>query len=247
VVTKTAGFDFWAQLEAVCKTEARAFSFAFGMLPERAMAEVKRRGLWVAGTATTVEEAVLLQRSGVDAVVVQGSEAGGHRGTFATDFGAGMIGLMALVPQVVDAVRVPVIASGGIMDARGIRAARALGASAVQMGTAFLTCVEAGISQAYQDAIMHAAEADIVTTRAFSGRPARGIANRVMRDLAAHESEIAPFPVQNALTRPLRAEAGKRGRAEFLSLWAGQGVRMARRGSAAELIARIQAELAREV
>jgi nitronate monooxygenase len=153
---------------------------------------------------------------------------------------------MALVPQVVNAVSVPVIASGGIMDGRGIVAALALGASAVQMGTAFLTCDEAGIPEVYKQAILAAREDQTRLTRAFSGRPARGISNRfiVEVDRANAAEAILPFPFQNALTRPLRNAAAKEGRAEFLSLWAGQGVRMARRQSAADLIARLADEAA---
>jgi nitronate monooxygenase len=176
--------------------------------------------------------------------VTQGSEAGGHRGTFAGDFGAGMVGTISLVPQVLDAVGVPVIASGGIMDGRGIAAALALGASAVQLGTAFLTCDESGVPDAYREAILHAHEDQTRITRAFSGRPARGIVNRFLAEFESDEAAetILPFPLQNALTRPLRTAAAKQGRAEFLSLWAGQGVRMARRQSAAELIARLARE-----
>jgi nitronate monooxygenase len=187
----------------------------------------------------------MLEQAGVDAVVVQGSEAGGHRGTFGTDFGSGMIGTLALVPQVADTIKLPVIASGGIMDGRGIVAALALGASAVQMGTAFLTCDEAGVPEVYKEAILSAREQDTRITRAFSGRPARGIANNFM---AAVESQtepatILPFPHQNALTRPLRTEAGKRGRADLLSLWAGQGLRLARRQTAAALMKRLADEM----
>jgi nitronate monooxygenase len=196
------------------------------------------------GTATTVEEAVLLERAGVDAVVLQGSEAGGHRGTFATSFEQGMVGTLALVPQAADAVKVPVVASGGIMDGRGIAAALALGAAGVQMGTAFLTCAEAGIPEAYKDAILAAREHQTRVTRAFSGRHARGIVNRFMTEVDRPEmaDAILPFPLQNALTRPLREAAAKQGRAEFLSLWAGQGLRLARRQTAASLMARLAAE-----
>ena len=153
--------------------------------------------------------------------------------------------MFSLLPQVVDAVRVPVVASGGIMDGRGIAAALILGAVAVQMGTAFLTCKESGISEAYKQAITSAREDQTRITRAFSGRPARGIVNRFMAEMeftAEVAEKIPPFPVQNALTRAMRAAASKQGRAEFLSLWAGQGVRMARRQGAAELIERLVKE-----
>jgi nitronate monooxygenase len=153
-----------------------------------------------------------------------------------------MIGTIALVPQIADAVRVPVIASGGIMDGRGIAAALALGAAAVQLGTAFLASDEAGVPEAYKRAILAARESDTRITRAFSGRAARGIVNRFMTEIGSDEGAILPFPLQNALTRPLRAAAAKAGRAEFLSLWAGQGVRLARREPAAALVRRLADE-----
>ncbi len=238
------GNSFDAQLAAALETGASYFSFTFGLLPDSAVLAIKNRGLFLLGTATTVEEAIALENAGVDAVVAQGSESGGHRGTFAADFSAGMIGTMSLVPQVADAVKVPVVASGGIMDGRGIVAALALGAGAVQMGTAFLTCEEAGIPEAYKQAILNAREDQTRVTRAFSGRPARGIVNRFMSEMENNAESILPFPLQNALTRPLRTAAGKQGKTEFLSLWAGQGVRMARRQTAAELIARLAEEMA---
>jgi nitronate monooxygenase len=229
------------------------------MLPDRARAKVQARGLLLAGTATTVDEAIALERAGADAIVAQGSEAGGHRGTFGGPvdlrvFEAAMIGTLALVPQVVDAVRIPVIASGGIMDGRGVAAVLALGAAAAQLGTAFLTCDEAGASDAYKQAILGAREDQTRITRVFSGRPARGIVNRFMREVegsqwrAPSEAEmtqqpdILPFPLQNALTRPMRTAAAKQGRPELLSLWAGQGVRLARRMKAADLVALLMQE-----
>ena len=240
----STGDPFREQLAAALESGASVFSFTFGILPAGAIEAIKARGMFLIGTATTVEEARALEAAGVDAVVAQGSEAGAHRGTFAADFEAAMIGTMALVPQVADAVPVPVIASGGIMDGRGIAAALALGASAAQMGTAFLTCDEAGIPDAHKAAILGAREHETRLTRAFSGRPARGIVNRFMREVEGPGAPgaILPYPLQNVLTRPLRTAAAKQGRAEFLSLWAGQGVRMARRQSAADLVARLATE-----
>ncbi len=240
----STGSPFGDQLAAGLESGAAAFSFAFGIPPKDAIAAVKARGMLVAATATTVDEAVALEQAGIEAIVAQGAEAGGHRGTFGGEFETGLIGTMALVPQVVDAVRVPVIASGGIMDGRGIAAALALGAAAVQMGTAFLTCDEAGIPEVYKAAILNAREHQTRVTRAFSGRPARGIVNRFMSEVERPPvaEAILPFPLQNALTRPLRTAAAKQGRAEFLSLWAGQGVRLARRQPAAALVARLVEE-----
>lgn len=237
---------FDQQLAAALDTGASAFSFHLGVLPAAAIAAIKGRGMFLAGSATTVEEAIALERAGVDAVIAQGAEAGGHRGTFLGEFETGLVGVISLVPQVRDAVRVPVIASGGIMDGRGVAAALALGASAVQMGTAFLTCDEAGIPPAYKEAILGAREHETRITRAFSGRPARGIVNRFMSEVErdAGADAILPFPLQNTLTRPLRTAAAKQGRAEYLSLWAGQGVRMARRQTAAQLVERLARETA---
>ncbi|MGD1082279.1 MAG: nitronate monooxygenase [Candidatus Sulfotelmatobacter sp.] len=242
---KSAASMFDQQFAAALESGASMFSFTFGELPASDLEAIKARNMFVVGTATTVDEALALEKSGVDAIVAQGSEAGGHRGTFRGDFSSGMVGGISLVPQIVDAVRIPVIASGGIMDGRGIVAALALGASAVQMGTAFLTCHEAGIPDAYKEAILTAHEDQTRVTRAFSGRPARGIVNRFMTEMEFNEGgdAILPFPVQNSLTRPLRTEAAKQGRAEFLSLWSGQGVRLARRQSASEFVARLAKEI----
>lgn len=239
------GDSFSERFESALDSGASVLSFTFGQLPEQAVTAARRRGMLVIGTATTVAEAVALERSGVDAVTVQGSEAGAHRGTFAGGFTDSMIGTISLVPQVVDAVRVPVIASGGIMDGRGIAAALALGATGVQMGTAFLTCPEAGIPDAHKQAILAATESATRITRAFSGRPARGIVNRFMREIEIVDggARLLPFPLQNSLTRTVRKAAAEQGNPEFLSLWAGQGVRMARTLPAGVLVERLAAEL----
>jgi nitronate monooxygenase len=233
---------FLEQVAAALESGASVFSFTFGIPPPSVLAEIRSRGMILLATATTVEEAIIIEQAGADAVIAQGSEAGGHRGSFKSGFDAGMVGTMALVPQVVDAVRIPVIASGGIMDGRGIAASLALGASAVQLGTAFLTCDESGVPEAYRSAILAAHEDQTRITRAFSGRPARGIVNRFMTEVEAEPYAILPFPFQNVMTRPLRSAAARQGRAEFLSLWAGQGVRLARRQSAAALIERLSRE-----
>lgn len=237
--------DFNEQLAAVLDSGARVFSFTFGVVAPITMHAIRERGMTIFGTATTVEEALALERAGVDGIIAQGSEAGAHRGTFDSDFSAAMIGTMALVPQVVDAVRIPVIASGGIMDGRGIVAALALGASAVQMGTAFLTTEESGAATAYKDAVLAARETDTRVTRAFSGRAARGIVNRFMNEMEARgDAANLGYPTQNALTRSLRTVASTQNRAEFLSLWAGQGVRLARREPTADLVRRLLVEVA---
>lgn len=228
-------------MPAVLESGAAVFSFTFGIPPADAIDAVKAKGMFVMGTATTVDEALALENAGVDAVVAQGSEAGAHRGTFAAAFESAMIGTVALVPQVADSVNLPVIASGGIMDGRGIAAAVALGAEGVQMGTAFLTCEESGIPDAYKAAILAAGEDETRITRAFSGRPARGIENLFIRetDDQTVSGAVLPYPLQNTLTRPMRTAAGQAGNAAYLSLWAGQGVRLSRRGTAADLIHRL--------
>ena len=175
-------------------------------------------------------------------MVAQGSEAGGHRGTFAGPFEAALVGTLALVPQVVDAVAVPVVAAGGIMDGRGIVAARALGAGGVQMGTAFLACREAGIPAAYKAAIRAARDDRTAVTRAFSGRPARALVNAFVDALRDRERAILPYPLQNAATRALRAAAAARGDTRFLSLWAGQAAGLARDLPAADLVAALVRE-----
>ena len=240
-----AAADSFDDLLAAClETDAAVFSFTFGIPPAAAIEAIKARGMAVLGTATTVAEAVALERAGVDAVIAQGSEAGGHRGTFEGSFEQALVGTIALVPQIADAISLPVIASGGIMDGRGIAAALALGATAAQMGTAFLVCEEAGVPDAYKSAILEAQESDTRLTRAFSGRPARGIVNRFMQAVEDPDAApaVLPFPYQNALTRPLRTAAGQAGRAEFLSLWAGQGLGMAERLPAGALVERLVAE-----
>ena len=192
------------------------------------------------GTATTVAEARALEQAGVDFISAQGAEAGGHRGTFDRDAEPALIGTVALVPQIADAVRVPVIAAGGVMDGRGFAAALALGASAVSLGTAFLRCPEAGTSGPYRAALREARDDSTVITRAFSGRAARGLANRFTREMSGEP--LAPFPVQNALTREIRAAATKAGDSGLLSLWAGQGAPMLREEPAREIVARIVRE-----
>jgi len=152
-----------------------------------------------------------LKRNGVDAIIAQGSEAGGHRGTFNRDFGCSMIGTISLVPQIVDAVALPVIASGDIMDGRGIAAALALGADGVQMGTAFLACKEAGTSAPYKAKLQESAVRKTKTTRVFSGRLARGIENRFMLEMKHNASPILPFPAQNQFTRDLRSASAANG------------------------------------
>jgi nitronate monooxygenase len=234
---------FPAQLEAVLEARPDVFSFTFGMPPARALKRLAERGIATIGTATTVAEARLLEEAGVDAIVAQGAEAGGHRGTFAGPFEAAMVPTFYLVQEMAGAVTAPVIASGGLMDGRDIAQAMARGASAAQLGTAFLACPESGAAQVYKEAILAAAADTTVVARAFSGRPARGLANAFVARLRGKEDAILPYPFQNALTRPMRGAAAKRGKAGFLSLWAGTGVARARALPAGELVRRLVEEM----
>ncbi len=227
---------FSKTMELLLELNPPVVSFTFGLLPPDVMHALESRDIFVIGTATTVQEAVLLASSGVDAVVAQGAEAGGHRGSFRASRGFGAVGLMALLPQVVDAVHIPVIASGGIMDGRGIAAALALGAAGVQMGTAFLVTRESGAPVCYKKRVLESNDESTVFTSAFSGRAARGIENRFMK--AMNQAGVAPlpYPWQNALTRPLRKAGAAAGDSEVLSLWAGQGSPLAHERSVQQLV-----------
>ena len=238
-----AGDNFADQLDVLLSCRVPVVSFTFGIFPSDAIERLHLQGTYVIGTATTVAEAKLLESAGVDAVVAQGAEAGGHRGTFDAVAPA-TVGTIALVPQIADAVRIPVIASGGIMDGRGVVAALALGASAVQMGTAFLVCAESGAAEAYKHAVLNAPEDGSSLTSAFSGRWARGIRNGFMEESERSHVEPLSFPWQNALTGPMRKAAAQKGDAQYLSLWAGQGTRMARRTTVAELMGALEREIA---
>jgi nitronate monooxygenase len=234
---------FPSQLEAVLDARPAIFSFTFGIPSSDAMNRLAERGILAIGTATTVAEARLLEKAGVAAVVAQGAEAGAHRGTFLGSFESSMIPILDLVRAIRSAVSVPVIASGGLMDGRDIAHTFTLGASAAQLGTAFLTCPESGTPEAYRQAILSARTDTTVITRAFSGRPARGLRNTFIEKLQGKEDLILPFPLQNALTRPMRAAAAKADDAGFLSLWAGQGVTRARSLPAAKLVECLLAEM----
>ncbi|HTB18680.1 MAG TPA: nitronate monooxygenase [Bryobacteraceae bacterium] len=227
---------FPAQLEAVLDARPAIFSFTFGIPDRDALSRLKSRGIVILGTATTVEEARHLEQAGVAAVVAQGAEAGAHRGTFLNSFESSMVPTLDLVRATVAAISLPVIATGGLMDGRDIRAALDAGASAAQLGTAFLPCPESGASDVYKRAILAAKQDTTVVTRAFSGRPARGLPNAFMASVDGKEL-VLPYPLQNALTRPMRTAAAEQGLPDYLSLWAGQGVTRARAMPAAELVA----------
>jgi nitronate monooxygenase len=217
-------------------------SFHFG-LPEAALLQrVKDAGCKVLSSATTVAEARWLEERGIDAIIAQGAEAGGHRGNFLSDDISTQAGTFVLVPQVVDAVKVPVIAAGGIADARGIAAAFALGAAGVQIGTAYLHCPEAKISVPHRAALKASHDTSTVLTNVMSGRPARGIVNRLIRELGAISKETPAFPLAANAIAPLRAAAEKKGSGDFSPLWSGQAGAMGRSIPAGELTKRLAAE-----
>ncbi len=236
---------FPVQLEAVLEARPPVFSFTFGMPRPEALAALRTRGIRTVGTATTVGEARMLAAAGVDAVMAQGAEAGGHRGTFAVPFEAAMLPTLELGREIADLVRgMPIVAAGGLMDGRDVLAALEAGAEAAALGTAFLACPESGASEPWKRVLTSTRSDGTVITRAFSGRPARGVQNGFTRELAAQQDAILPFPLQNALTRPMRTAAARQGDAEHLSLWAGQGVARIRAMPAAELVRRLVEELA---
>lgn len=228
------------QLDAIWDVAPAVLSVVFGVPSDELVAEAHRRGILIVGTATTVAEAVALAGSGVDAIVATGMEAAGHRVSFLRAAEDSLVGTFALVPQVVDAVDVPVIAAGGISDRRGVAAAFALGASAVQVGTAFLATVESAVNDAHREAIRRTPADGTVLTRAMSGRLARGVRNRAVRAIEA-SGTIAPFPMQNWLTGRFRTPAGQQNLPELQSLWMGQAAPLARYGTAAEAFAELVA------
>jgi nitronate monooxygenase len=210
-------------------------SFHFGLPSPELVARVKSWGAIVLSSATTVDEALWLQAHGADAVIAQGLEAGGHRGMFLSSDVSTQMGSFSLLPQIVQAVRVPVIAAGGIADAAGVQAAKALGAAGVQIGTAYLCSDEASTSALHRTALQSPAARHTALTNVFTGRPARGIVNRVMRELGAM-SPLAPnFPLATAAMAPLRAAAEAQGRSDFTPLWAGQNTAHMQTGPAADI------------
>lgn len=224
-----------AQLEVLCEEAIPVISFHFG-IDKATVDRAHQSGAKILCTATTVEEAKILEQAGVDAIIAQGTEAGGHRGTFTIDYQEALIGILALVPQIVDAVSVPVIAAGGIMDARGLVASLALGSSAVQMGTAFLGCTETPIAKTWLESLKSAdAEATVVTT-AISGKPARGIRNRYIDEIESLDEPLLPYPAQYSISRKLRKAAAENDDPSFMSMWAGQGVGLFQEQTASDLV-----------
>ena len=228
--------------DVVEETKPDVVSFHFGLPAEPLLGRLKAAGFPVMSSATTAAEARWLEERGVAAVIAQGYEAGGHRGMFLSDDLAAQVGTFALIPQVVDAVKVPVIAAGGVTDARGIAAAFALGAAGVQMGTAYLWSPEAKISAPHRAALRSARDDGTAVTNLMTGRPARGFVNRVMRDIGPI-SDVAPeFPLAAGALAPLRAKAEAQGSGDFSPLWAGQAASLGRTLPAGELTRKLAAD-----
>jgi len=230
---------FEEQFAVVLEERVPVFQCTFGEPTQEMMAALRQSEVLVIGSATTVREALQLEQRGVDAVTVQGSEAGGHRGTFVGVEEHALVGTMALVPQVVDRVDIPVIAAGGIMDGRGIVASLALGAVGVQLGTAFLTCLESGAHPVHQQAVLQSSDDSTTLTRAFSGKLARGIRNAFSEELSQYPEDILPYPVQNALTQDIRRASAVAGNPSYMSLWAGQAAPLACTLGAGELVRKL--------
>lgn len=233
--------NFDSQCEAMLAAQPRAISSIMGLYPPSFVSEMKKRGITWFATATTVTEARKAEEAGADVIVAQGMEAGGHRGAFDSAAAETLqVGLFALLPAIVDAVRLPVVATGGIADARGIAAAFLLGASAVQIGTGFLRCPEAGISAAWADALERTMPEDTVLTRAFSGRAGRSILNDYVRATMATDAPApAPYPVQRGLSAMMRRDAQQSGDIRRMQAWAGQSARLAPREPAADVVGRL--------
>jgi nitronate monooxygenase len=219
---------FEDQAQVLLDEGISAFSFVYGIPSKQILDEFRRREVALIGTATTVDEAIALEQAGVDMIAASGFEAGGHRGSFLRPAEDSLTGTMSLVPQVADAVRLPVVAAGGIGDARGIVAAFVLGAKGVQMGTAFLAYEESGANIHHRNALLTGQAKQTALTRGFTGRLARGIKNRLLDELNRTGAEVLPYPLQRGLMRNLSIPAEKAGRADLLPLWAGQSANLSR-------------------
>jgi nitronate monooxygenase len=229
------GFD--EQLDVILEARVPVLSFVFGVPDTEYLALLREAGITLLGTATHLLEAIVLEESGVDFIIAQGAEAGGHRGTFVGHPEQGLVGILTLAPLLAKHVAVPIIAAGGIMDGRGIAATRVLGAAGVQMGTAFLACPESGAHPAYKALLSQGSEIATTLSRVFTGRHGRVLRNRLVNELHAHEAEFPGFPFQLFLTQDLRQAAAEQGLTDFMALWAGQGCHLCESRPAAELIA----------
>ena len=234
--------DLEAQLRAVEQIRPAVFTFHLGDMPQERVRRIQALGVKVGGSANCIAEARNLEALGVDFIVAQGAEAGGHRGSYLRNPYDSMTGTLALVRLIVRSVKIPVVAAGGIMDGAGIAAALALGAQAAWLGTAFIPCPESGSPRAHKESVLNSKEDATLVTEQFSGKPARAIANRFMREMHERAAPQLDFPAQNTLTGKLRTAAAKAGNPDFVAMYAGQGAPLSRALPAAELVAALEAE-----
>ena len=230
---ETFSHRFEDQIEALLDARPPVLSFVFGIPSPEILSALRKQAIKTIGAATTVDEACALEEAGVDLIVASGSDAGGHRPSFLESAEKSLTGTFALIPQVVDAVDTPIVAAGGIGDARGVVAALVLGAEGAQLGTVFLATHESGASEVHKAELVSESARYTALTRVFSGRMARGIRNRFIEEMSSHEGELPPYPIQNWFTRSIRGAADQAGRAEYLPLWAGQSAALGHRRPAA--------------
>ncbi len=234
--------DLEAQLDAIAEIRPRVFTVHLNDLNQNRIKAFQSLNVLVGGSATCVAEAQHLEKLGFDFVIAQGGEAGGHRGSYLRDPYQSLTGTLALVRLVARAVKLPVVAAGGIMDGAGIAASLALGAQLAQLGTAFVPCPESGAAQVHKDLLLKATEDTTRVTEKFSGKPARGLSNRFMTEMAGKQAPQLAFPAQNSVTGKLRQASAKAGKPDFIALWSGQAAPLSRALPAAELIAKLEAE-----
>ena len=234
---------FEDQVRVLLDAKVPVFSFICGVPPKEILDECHTLGILTIGTATTPDEAIVLEQAGVDVIVASGFEAGGHRGSFLLSAEESLTGTFSLVPQVADAVSIPVVAAGGIADARGIVAAFALGAEGVQIGTAFLACEESGAGVHHRNALLSGNARRTALTKGFTGRLARGIHNQLLEELNRPDVEILPYPLQRALVKNLSLLAEKAEKPELLPLWAGQSANLSRQRDAIEILRTLISEI----
>jgi nitronate monooxygenase len=245
VFTPYVPIKFEDQARVLLDAKVPAFSFIYGIPPKEILDECRAQGILTIGAATTADEAIVLEQAGVDVIAASGFEAGGHRGSFLRPAEESLTGTFSLIPQVVDAVSVPVVAAGGIADARGIVAALALGAEGVQIGSAFLACEESGASVHHRKALLSGNALRTGLTRGFTGRLARGIHNQLLEELNRPGVEILSYPLQRALVRNLAIPAEKAAKPELLPLWAGQSAGLCRQTDAKELLQTLVSDVSR--
>lgn len=230
-------FYYYEELiQTILDEHVPVVSFTFGQLKKEVVAAFKAKGIILIGTATSVAEAKALAAGGINAIAVQGIEAGGHRGTFLNEGNLPQTGLFSLLPQIADEVTLPLLAAGGIYDEKTVKAAFALGAAGVQIGTPFITAHESAASEAYKTEVLNASDSSTVLTKAFSGRWARGIENEFMKEVIAAGLDIPYYTIQNHLMAPVRSYAQQNNIKDFIALWAGQSAGKSKRGSANEII-----------